>query len=136
MSKKIVLPTIDGTENELGFDEVVDTISDAIEFGSFVEERLSDGLGFDDAIALIPQYPKLQEIYDDRKIFAAQFLDLTSAEAQEAVSLISARVGKDEGYVREKGVKAVKLTARAFNLYTYAKNEALGIYADARELVS
>jgi len=133
---KFHVKTIDGTENELGFDEVVDTISDAIRFGSFIEERLSDGVGFDDAIALIPQYPVLQEMYDDRKLFAAELLDLTNEEASEAVKEIAAKVGEDEGFVREKGVKFVRLAARAFNLYTYAKNEVIGLYADAKDLVS
>lgn len=134
--KVLHVKTIDGTPNQLGYDEVIDTISDALEFAAFVEKRLSDGVGFDDAIALIPQYPKLEEMWNDRNLFAAQFLDLTNEEAADAVKQIAARVGEDEGFVREKGVKAVRLAGRAFNLYTYAKNEALAIYSDAKELVS
>lgn len=130
------MKTIDGSSNDLGFDEVVDTIADAISFGKFVEKQLSDGFGFDDAIALIPQYPKLQEMYEDRKLFAAQFLDLTAEESKEAVKQIAARTDVSESVVAQKGVQFVRLASRAFHLYDYTKAEALALYEDAKDLVA
>lgn len=120
---------------ELGYDEVVDTIADALEFLDWCEDRLEDGAGFDDAIALVGQYPKLQEIYEDRKTFAAQFLDLDANETQAAVRDIAKRVGKEEDVVRTKGIQALQIADRTFRLYHYAKGEGIAIFEDARRLI-
>lgn len=120
--------------NELGFDEVVDTFSDAFEIAIFVEDRLKDGPGLDDFIAAFPQFPKLAEIYNDRKIFAAQMVDLTTEEAKEAVRAIAERVGVSESVVAQKGTLALAIAARIYKLYRDSREEAELIVRDIRNL--
>lgn len=121
--------------NELGFDEVVDMTADAIEFADFVEDRLEDGAGGDDLFAIIPKYPLLVEMYNDRKLFAAQAKDLTLDEYVQAVEQIAERVGQEVDVVRQKANAALRLSVRVINFYSYAKNEVEGIIADAKALV-
>lgn len=128
----IQLRTIDGTLNEYPYGEVVDTFVDALNFAKFVEGRLKDGADLGDALAIFPELPKLLEIYNDRKVFAMQFLDLTAEEAAAAVKEIAEKVNIDESSVMEKGVRSLGLAARAYRLYVNTRAEVEGIVADAK----
>ena len=110
-------------ENKFGFDEVVDTFSDAIEVATGFEKKLKDGLQFTDTFEIVTQYPKIVEIYNDRKVFAQQFTDLTPEETDKAVEQIAERTGKDEGFVRKYAIKSLNLAARVYRLGKYVISE-------------
>lgn len=123
-------------DQELGFDEVVDTLSDAIAFIDLVEKQLDDGFQVTDLITIAMQYQGLLEIYNDRKLFAAQFIDLSAEEAKQVVEQVAERTGKDEGIVREKAIQALRISARAYGLIDYLLKEGKVILAEAKALAS
>ena len=96
-------------ENKYGFSEVVDTISDAIEFADKVEKALIDGFQVTDLLVLVQEFPRLKEIYQDRKTFLQEFKDLTAAESEQALAQIAKRTGISAGIVRTKSLAALDL---------------------------
>lgn len=116
-------------ENKYGFDEVVDTLADAIEVATGFEEKLKDGLQFTDSFEIVEQYPKIVEIYTDRKIFIQQFNDLTTEETDQAVALIAERTGKADGFIRKYAIKSLNLAARVYRLGKHVFDE----FEDIRE---
>lgn len=116
-------------ENKYGFDEVVDTFSDAIEVATGFEGKLKDGIQFTDSFELVEQYPKMVEMYNDRKIFAQQLADLTPEETDQAVAQIAERTQKDEGFVRKYAIKSLNLAARIYRLGRHVIDE----FQDIRE---
>jgi len=121
-------------ENLYGYEEVVDTISDEIEIVSKAEERLKDGFQFDDLFLVLEEYPRILEFGEDWVEFKTQFKDLTPEEAKEAYAEIAERTALTPGAVQEKAVIAIKIVSRIYNLYSYAKAEAIGIFDDVKEL--
>jgi len=87
-----------GNKN-LPFDEVVDTIADAFDCEQIAQEALKDGFQFTDSFQIIRIYPKLKEIFDDRKIFIAQFFDLDTKETELVVKQVGIRIGVEDGNV-------------------------------------
>lgn len=116
-------------ENKYGFDEVVDTFSDAIEVATGFEGKLKDGIQFTDSFELVEQYPKMVEMYNDRKIFAQQLADLTPEETDQVVAQIAERTQKDEGFVRKYAIKSLNLAARIYRLGRHVIDE----FQDIRE---
>lgn len=96
-------------ENKYGYAEVVDTISDAIEFAEKAEKALSDGFQVTDLMVMVTEFPKLKEIYNDRKTFLLEFKDLTPAESEQALAQIAKRTGLATGIVRTKSMVALDL---------------------------
>ena len=96
-------------ENKYGYAEVVDTISDAIEFGDKAEKALSDGFQVTDLLVMVQEFPRLKEIYQDRKTFLLEFKDLTAAESEQALAQIAKRTGISIGIVRTKSLAALDL---------------------------
>lgn len=96
-------------ENKYGFAEVVDTISDAIEFGEKAEKALSDGFQVTDLMVMVTEFPKLKEIYNDRKTFFMEFKDLTASESEQALAQIAKRTGISASIVRTKSMAALDL---------------------------
>lgn len=99
-------------ENVLGFDEVVDTASDAIEVATTIRRALADGLDLTDVGAVFSAAPRLAEIYRDRNLFLAQVADLTPEESVQAAAVIAARTDVPNDRVLEKAHEALFLLAR------------------------
>jgi len=125
---------------EYGFEEVVDTLSDAIEVTQAFAEKIpgSDGSLIEKAMPivfeLVEQWPTLKEIYEDRDIFWTQFKDLDAAESAAAVDQIAERVGLDGDVVADKALSALNLAATIYETFEFAKkrfalirDEAAGI---------
>lgn len=127
--------TISVKGEELGINEVVDSLTSALKFVDVIEDQLDDGFQLTDLLAISMQYSLLLDIYNNRKLFAAQFIDLTAQEAQEVVKLVAERTGKEEGFIKEKAVPALRIAARAYALIDYSIKEVTVIVAEAKELV-
>lgn len=98
--------------NTLGFDEVVDTLSDAITVVEKVESALADGVGLSDIGTLFEITPRLNEIKNDAPLFAAQFEDLTPDESAQVSEALIARHGGDGSKIVDKALLALHLSAR------------------------
>jgi hypothetical protein len=104
------------TKNELGYDEVVDTLADLLDVVDIVKLQLKDGFQFTDAFSVMQIYPKLKEVFDDRKVFVSQFLDMTPGESDQAVLELSERIGAEVDVLKGKIVQVLILTS---STYTY-----------------
>jgi hypothetical protein len=122
-------------ENKYGFAEVVDTISDAIEFGDKVEKALKDGFQVTDLMILVAEFPRLKEIYQDRKTFLTEFKDLIAAESEQALAQISKRTGLSGGVVRTKSLAALDLAYEVQALVDDTITRAKRIVEKSRLLV-
>ncbi len=98
--------------NTLGFDEVVDTLDDALVVVEKVQAALADGVGLGDIGVLFEITPRLNEIRNDAATFAAQFTDLTPEESEEVAVQLAARRGGSPSNIVEKALGAVQLAAR------------------------
>lgn len=121
--------------NNLGYDEVADTIGDAIEVITGFESRLSDGFQFTDLFQLVDEWPKLMEIYKDRRLFFEQFKDLDAAESAAVIDIVADRVGQDSGWVADKALRVLNLASFlyetvdiALKRFDYAKDEVKLIF--------
>lgn len=122
---------------KLGFDEVVDTLADAIEIADAFEKQVKDldGSLIEKAIpimlSLVTEYPKMSEIYNDRLVFAAEFRDLDAIEAEQVIKKVSERVGQEFGFVADKALRALNLSSFIYSTvqdligrFEYVKEEA------------
>jgi hypothetical protein len=98
--------------NTLGFDEVVDTLDDALVVVEKVQTALSDGIGLSDIATLFEITPRLNEIKNDASTFAAQFTDLTPEESEEVAAQLVARRGGSSSVIVDKALGALHLAAR------------------------
>jgi len=96
---------------KLGYDEVADTIGDAIEVITAFESRLSDGFQFTDLFQVVDEWPTLMEIYKDRRVFFEQFKDLDAAESTAVIDIVADRVGQDSGWVADKALRVLNLAS-------------------------
>ena len=96
----------------LGYDEIVDTALDVIGVYKKFSEALSDGIQIQDAFVILNQAPVLQEVYEDRKVFVEEFLDLTPSESEAAVQEIAQKVGMSEDQVLKAIVQGFALAAQ------------------------
>lgn len=102
--------------NKLGFDEVVDTLVDAIEVGLTLGEAAKDGIQIDDAFVLLGQAKNIEEIYRDAPIAWAQFKDLTPEESKLAAEQIAERLNAEPGTVKDVIRQSVSLVTRGYAL--------------------
>lgn len=98
--------------NELGFDEVVDTLDDALIVVEKVHDAVADGIGLTDIGTLIEITPRLNEIRQDVDTFASQFADLTPEESEEVAQQLVARRGGSADKIVQKALDALVLAAR------------------------
>lgn len=105
---------MDTPNNVLGFDEVVDTIVDAIEIGRKFGDAISDGLDLSDLGTVFAVAPKFVEIYNDANLAYAQLLDLTPFEAQQAAEEIALRAKLPTTGVLGKVNVALNLMSRTY----------------------
>lgn len=123
-----------------GFDEVVDTLADAIEIAQDFAEKMptGDGSVIEKAMPilfeLVEQWPKLKEIYEDRETFWQQFKDLDAAESAAAVDQIGERVGLDGNAVIDKALRSLNLAAIIYETFEYNKKRFALIKDEATEI--
>lgn len=96
-------------------DEVVDTCNDALDVGEEIEEAAKDGLDFGDFGTVMKIYPKLKEIFDDRKIFIQQAKKLNAEKLKEVYRLVAQKRGVEVGKV-----EAIFLEVLDFVSFTYS----------------
>lgn len=96
----------------LGYDEVIDTLSDAIEVAAKVQAAVADGIGLSDIGTLIEITPRLNEIRLDAETFAAQFADLTAEESNSVANALVARHGGSPSNIVQKALAGLRLSAR------------------------
>lgn len=98
--------------NALGFDEVVDTLDDALVVIEKVEGALKDGIGLSDIGTLIDITPRLNEIRKDANTFAAQVADLDEEESQLVAQELVARRGGSASNIVQKSLGALHLASK------------------------
>ena len=98
--------------NTLGFDEVVDTLDDALVVTEKVHAAVSDGIGLTDIGTLIEITPRLNEIRQDADTFAQQFADLTPEESQDVADQLVARRSGSADVIVQKALAGLQLAAR------------------------
>lgn len=116
----------------LPFDEVVDTVCDVIEVGQKFYDTLADGAQITDVVVLWTVWPRVQEIYVDRKTFVAQAKDFTLAKLGPAFEAAAARLGTTPGAVSSKFAAGFRVLTRVNNLVGYNISEAKAIALDAK----
>lgn len=109
-------------QEELGFDEVVDTAVDVIETAQILADALKDGFQITDLVTLIAVAPKAQEIAKDGRLAISQLLDLTADEADEAVAAIAKRTASNPATIVVKVNEAFTLIARTYRQVTNIRN--------------
>jgi hypothetical protein len=120
-------------ENKYGFDEVVDTACDLIEVQRDIRGALKDGFQLSDILVLYNQYPKLKEVWEDKKVFGQQLADLTPDESTQAWDQITARVGIERDKAERIVYAGLRNGGRAYRLYDYTKNELVDMYNDIED---
>ena len=123
------------TQNNLPYFEVVDTFGDAVEVAQIVEERLRDGADFGDIIGIYTAYPRLLEIYQDRKTFWAQFTDLTVEETEAVYQELSDRFGQDLDQIESYVLGAYDIASETYALVDYNIRTIQSIKFKAQRLI-
>lgn len=95
----------------LGFEEVVDTLSDALEVTEKVHAAVQDGIGLSDLPTIFTVTPLLNEIIRDRETFAAQFRDIDDDESQRVAGELIAKHGGSADTIVQKALEAVDLAS-------------------------
>lgn len=95
----------------LGYDEVVDTLSDGLVVIEKVHNAVADGIGLGDIGTLIEVTPRLNEIRQDADTFAAQFEDLTPLESKSVADALAERHGVSADGIVQKALKGLALAA-------------------------
>ena len=104
------------TNNVLGYAEVVDTLADSITVYRTISQPLQDGFQFPDLLALYEAYPHLMEVYNDRRQFAAEFIDLTPEESVEVLKELSTRTGVPQDRVEQVAFRSLSVVGRTYRL--------------------
>jgi len=100
----------------LGIAEVVDTLSDAIRLFDRVAGVLTDGVQFMDAMVILSEFPTLQELYNDRKLFLSELRDLSAEESTEVYNQVAANTGSSKSKIAERAKAALDFAADAYAL--------------------
>jgi hypothetical protein len=118
-------------ENLLGYDEVVDTLADSITVYRKISTPLRDGFQFPDLLSLYDAYPHLREMYDDRRTFAAQFIDLTAEETIAVLDELAVRTGVPRDKVEQVAFRAFSIAGRTYRLVRHNLAEIQDIREEA-----
>jgi hypothetical protein len=120
--------------NNLPYDEVVDTFADGIEIYRKIRTPLNDGLQFTDILAVYDAYPQTVEIYNDRKVFLEQFLDLTPEESVLVMDEVAERTGTPRDNVEAVAFKSLRVASRTYRLVRHNLEEGKEILLDIKEI--
>jgi len=96
----------------LGYAEIVDTACNAIGLYQKFSAAVSDGIDFQDAFVILQEFETLKEIYEDRGVFIAEFMDLTPSESEAAVLEISQKTNVPQDKVYKAIVEGLALGAQ------------------------
>lgn len=99
------------SSNTLGFDEVVDSLGDALTVTEKVHAALADGIGVTDIGTIFQITPLLNEIIRDRDTFVAQFADLTPEESQAVAEALVLQHGGSADVIVQKALAALDLAS-------------------------
>lgn len=102
-------------KNEFPHNEVVDTLGDLFDVYDIGKRQLKDGFQFTDTFAVIEIYPKLKEVYDDRRVFVQQFLDLTPEESSKVVVELAQRINAPADETKQKITTVLALTSTTYS---------------------
>lgn len=97
---------------ELGFDEVIDTLDDALVVTEKVHAAAQDGIGVGDIGTAFEITPLLNDIRQDAGTFAAQLADLTPAESDAVADALVARRGGSKDTIVQKALAGLQLASR------------------------
>jgi uncharacterized protein YerC len=100
----------------LGIAEVVDTLSDAIRLFDRVDNVLADGIQFMDAMVILSEFPTLQELYNDRKLFLSELKDLSAEESTQVYEQVAANTGAHKSKIAARAKAALDFAADAYAL--------------------
>lgn len=120
--------------NNLPYDEVVDTFGDSIEIYRKIREPLADGIQFTDILAIYDAYPQTVEVYNDRKVFLEQFLDLTAEESAAVVVDVAKRTGEPRDTVEQTMQLSLRVASRTYRLGRHVMEEGQDILADVKAI--
>ncbi|MEL6275319.1 MAG: hypothetical protein AAFQ37_03505 [Bacteroidota bacterium] len=121
--------------NELGFDEVVDTLGDSIEIYRTIKQPLQDGLDFTDLLAVYDAYPLAIEVYNDRNTFLSQLLDLSADEASQVLDRLTERTGIPRDNVEQIAFQSFSIASRTYRLIDNTIRETRAIIDEVRLVV-
>lgn len=103
--------------NELGYDEVVDTLADSVELGEKLGVAFSDGVQWQDSFLIIGESQRIEEIARDAPVAYRQFLDLTPEEATKAEAELAERLSTNPSEIKGKIKGAINLLTRTYVLF-------------------
>jgi hypothetical protein len=118
--------------NKYGYDEIVDSSVKVISMSRDFQQALSDGVQVTDAMVIWKQYPNIQSVVNDRKIFAQQFADLTPEESQAAYAEIATKTGLPVNGIDRVILTAMKTASRIYRLVDHIIDEGSDIIDDLK----
>lgn len=118
--------------NKYGYDEIVDSSVKVISMTRDFHQALADGVQITDAMVIWKQYPNIQSVVNDRKIFAQQFGDLTPDEAQAAYAEIAEKTGLPVSGIDRVILTSLKVASRTYRLVDHVIDEGSDIIEDLK----
>lgn len=97
--------------NTLGFDEVVDTLADALEVTEQIHAALKDGIQITDAGILFSIAPKALEIRRDWPVFKSQLADLSPVESGDVAYQLGQRLGRSTDGIVTHALDGLRLAS-------------------------
>lgn len=116
--------------SELGFDEVVDTLNDALDVTDDFSRALHDGAQYTDLLVVVNNFGRLKEIANDFPVFWAQLKDLDAQEADAVYDELAKRRGESLETVAGKAVAALRRVLRTYRFANYVLAEGEEILED------
>ena len=98
-------------QENLGVDEVIDTLADALEITEQIHNAVKDGIQITDAGVLFSIAPKAAEIRRDWPVFKAQLADMDSFEADDVAAGLQTRLGRSEDNIVQVALGGLQLAA-------------------------
>ena len=121
--------------DDLGYDEVVDTICDVIDLGKNVKNVFADGFQvIPDLIALTPEFFKVQEIISDAPMAINQLKNLGVEEAKKAHAEISKRTGVAQDKVVDTVTKGFGIIVELYEVFDWNQAKFFSIKQKVQDL--
>jgi len=122
--------------DDLGYDEVVDTICDVIDLGKNVKNVFADGFQLiPDLIALTPEFFKVQEIMADAPMAIQQLKNLSVEEAKKAHAEIAKRTGLHGDKVVDAVTKGFGIIVELYEVFAWNQAKFFAIKQKVQDLV-
>jgi hypothetical protein len=122
--------------DDLGYDEVVDTICDVIDLGKNVKSVFADGFQvIPDLIALTPEFFKVQEIIGDAPLAINQLKNLSVEEAKKAHEAIAKRTGVAQDKVVSTVTGAFGIIVELYEVFAWNQAKFFTIKTKVQDLL-